>query len=427
MAVDAYSALLYGNGACATYESGIVAFEDFPTDLGPIWILGRQYDLSHQQREARDDVTSRLWFTYRKGFSPIGGTGPTTDQGWGCMLRCGQMMLAQALICKHLGREWRWKHTEDQGDPYKKILSLFLDRRDSCYSIHQIAQMGVAEGKKVGDWFGPNTVAQVIRKLSAFDTWSDLAVHVALDNTVVLEDIRKLCETTAELRVSAPQTSSAKRKKSPEPGASSAHVRHRTQGELGDVMLPNGLMEGACMTRPDQAWRPLLLIIPLRLGLNEINSVYVSRLKRCFRLPQTIGVIGGKPNHAHYFIGVVGDELVYLDPHTTQPVVGIDKWAYIQDDSFHCEHASRMPIKNLDPSIALSFYCHDENDFLSWCRNIKHVIYEGDLSPMFEVAETRPKHWPPFEPHHASIEPSFEFHSCDYPEDENSEEDFEFL
>lgn len=30
------------------------------------------------------------------------------------------------------------------------------------------------------------------RKLAAFDTWSRLAVHVAMDNTVIIEEISKL-------------------------------------------------------------------------------------------------------------------------------------------------------------------------------------------------------------------------------------------
>jgi len=33
-----------------------------------------------------------------------GGSGYTTDLGWGCMLRCGQMMMAQALVNRHLTR-----------------------------------------------------------------------------------------------------------------------------------------------------------------------------------------------------------------------------------------------------------------------------------------------------------------------------------
>ena len=40
---------------------------------------------------------------------------------------------------------------------------MFEDKRSAPYSIHQIALMGVSYGKQVGEWFGPNTIAQVLK------------------------------------------------------------------------------------------------------------------------------------------------------------------------------------------------------------------------------------------------------------------------
>lgn len=52
-----------------------------------------------------------------------------------------------------------------------------------------------------------------------------------------------------------------------------------------------------------------------------------------------------------------GDEVVYLDPHTTQEAgtVGQKETEEEQemDRSHHCSFAQRMPLEQLDPSLAL--------------------------------------------------------------------------
>ncbi len=69
-------------------------------------------------------------------------------------------------------------------------------------------------------------------------------------------------------------------------------------------------------------------------------------------MPQTLGCIGGKPNHAHYFIGYLEtDELLYLDPHVTQTYV--DTTSSNDDTSYHCDRVNRMKFSGLDPSLAL--------------------------------------------------------------------------
>lgn len=43
----------------------------------------------------------------------------------------------------------------------------------------------------------------------------------------------------------------------------------------------NGCREGACALAEEETalWRPLVLLIPLRLGLSDINEAYIETLK----------------------------------------------------------------------------------------------------------------------------------------------------
>ena len=133
-----------------------------------------------------DDFESRIWMTYRSNFPPIPRSqdpsasssmtfavrlrnladreGFSSDTGWGCMIRSGQSLLANALIMLHQGRDWRRKRK--QKDVEAKIVSLFADDPKAAFSIHRFVQHGAtACGKHPGQWFGPSATASCIKSV----------------------------------------------------------------------------------------------------------------------------------------------------------------------------------------------------------------------------------------------------------------------
>uniref|UniRef100_A0A4W5R8K6 Cysteine protease n=1 Tax=Hucho hucho TaxID=62062 RepID=A0A4W5R8K6_9TELE len=348
-------------------------FDDFPETSEPVWILGKDFNALTEKDDILSDVTSRLWFTYRKNFPPIGGTGPTSDTGWGCMLRCGQMILGEALVCRHLGRDC----TVNQINPCQEIspLSVYSHLKTNCVEYYPSCPRETVLNiirLALGKLTVLNIIRLALRKLTVFDSWSRLAVHVAMDNTVVTEEIKRLCMPWLDYG-----------------GAACAEPP-------GWMPKHNGCLEGACALAEEETalWKPLVLLIPLRLGLSDINKAYIETLKQCFQLPQSLGVIGGKPNSAHYFIGYVGEELIYLDPHTTQPAVEPCEDSQVPDDTYHCQHPPcRMHICEIDPSIAVGFFCRTEDDFDDWCVRIRKLSHTRGGLPMFELVDCQPSNF----------------------------------
>ncbi|XP_032636342.1 cysteine protease ATG4D isoform X1 [Chelonoidis abingdonii] len=207
--------------------------------LSPIYLFGHVYcfEVEEDVERFQKDFASRIWLTYRREFQQLEGTMWTTDCGWGCMLRSGQMILAQGLLMHFLGRNWTWPDAlfttslvemdamkpisparpgsaglqqlpalaVDRGrDPWgiwaplrplslqelekehrhRTIVSWFADHPRAPFGIHRLVELGRSSGKKAGDWYGPSIAAHIVRKaVEGCSEASGLAVYVSQDCT----------------------------------------------------------------------------------------------------------------------------------------------------------------------------------------------------------------------------------------------------
>lgn len=162
------------------------------------------------------------------------------------------------------------------------------------------------------------------------------------------------------------------------------------------------------IAKPDgSTFKPTLVLVGTRLGLDKVTPVYWEALKASLQMPQSIGIAGyffplqrksdpsadsysGQPSSSHYFIGVQGPHFFYLDPHQTRPALPLpdrlDKYTQEDIDSCHTRRLRRIHVKEMDPSMLIAFLIRDENDWKDWRRAVqevqgKAVIHVADQDP----------------------------------------------
>ncbi|KAI0475105.1 cysteine protease ATG4 [Xylariaceae sp. FL0804] len=316
-----------------------------------------------------DDFESRVWMTYRSEFAAIARSqdpkaasalsfsmrlksqlspdhqgGFSSDTGWGCMIRSGQSMLANAMLLQRLGRAWRRQNDKNGHGPGERdILKLFADDPRAPYSIHSFVRHGASAcGKYPGEWFGPSATARCIQALT---------------------------------------------------NATEPTLRVYSTGDGPDVYEDNFMK----IARPDgTTFHPTLILVGTRLGIDKITPVYWEALVASLQMPQSIGIAGGRPASSHYFIGVQGFHLFYLDPHFTRPALPYhaDAREYTEEeiDTCHTRKLRRLHVKDIDPSMLIGFLIRDEEDWRDWRRGVKHVqgkaiIHVSDHNPMAQMSE----------------------------------------
>ncbi|OCF45204.1 hypothetical protein I317_01007 [Kwoniella heveanensis CBS 569] len=287
------------------------------------------------------DFRSRIWCTYRSQYAPILSIpdnllipapqaslpsrpsqagwswsrpaeerGLTSDAGWGCMLRTGQSVLANALIHLHLGRDWRLPLDKPSSSPtnrveltdlqnyaeYVKILSWFLDDPSPLcpFSVHRMALIGKELGKEVGEWFGPSTAAGALKTLTNAFAPCGLAVATATDSIIYRSDVYVASNLPSEGWDGRPDAPKPRK-------SSSSTTKSTTWGE-----------------------KAVLILIGIRLGLDGVNPIYYDSIKALFTFPQSVGIAGGRPSSSYYFVGSQANSLFYLDPHFTRPAIPLE-------------------------------------------------------------------------------------------------------
>ncbi|XP_031382439.1 cysteine protease ATG4 [Punica granatum] len=326
-----------------------------------IWLLGVRYNVSSDDEAVglaafEQDFSSRVIMTYRKGFDAIGDSSYTSDVNWGCMLRSSQMLVAQALLFHRLGRSWRKPSDKLLTQEYIDILHHFGDTEACPFSIHSLIQSGKAYGLAAGSWVGPYAMCR---------SWEILVRSKR-------EELINHGEPALPMAIYV--------------------VSGDEDGERGGapvLCIEDAKRHCSEFSRGQSEWAPILLLVPLVLGLGKVNPRYVPSLRAIFSFPQSLGVLGGKPGASTYMIGVQDEEVFYLDPHEVQPAVTINRDNLEADtSSYHCSVIRHITLDSLDPSLAIGFYCRDKDDFDNFCSRASELAKESNGAPLFTVAET---------------------------------------
>ncbi len=110
--------------------------------------------------------------------------------------------------------------------------------------------------------------------------------------------------------------------------------------------------------------RTLLLLLPLRLGLQEVNSLYFDFITGALQLPSSVGIVGGTPGRSLYFVGCQEEELLFLDPHILRPTPFAAASAPDLVAEFHTDRVLSIPVKEMDPSMMFGFVCANREEVI---------------------------------------------------------------
>lgn len=143
--------------------------------------------------EFENRVSAFILMTYWDGFVFNGIK--QSDSGWGCMIRVGQMAIANALL--KIYKNW------------ETVINLFLDYyfgKEAPFSIINLIHVGYElVNKAIGEWYGAHSITQVLHNVNEwFNKTLKLKTVVFNDGIVYWEILNETIEENENLFIMIP-------------------------------------------------------------------------------------------------------------------------------------------------------------------------------------------------------------------------------
>lgn len=388
-------------------------------------IYDKSYSGTQMKQRIQNALSSIILMTYRNGMNAIHNisTGDyfNTDCGWGCTIRSAQMMLAKAII--ELKKfDFSIKNNKDaefmdiiafkeetialfadNNIPtnialklkdfdwiFKEITKLYLNQKKepldfrndinepnkfeikSPFSIRTICHFT----KNVGKWSNVMIVIQSLIKISKY-AYSDITM-IHYPNGVIseLELFNSFCNVIPctcgnPFQLLQDNDNDAK---SDEDNTIPLHLNK--ENCVACSSISNNKHDGNIIKYNNQIYRFTnkgIIFVTVRLGLKYLENGYVEDVKNILKIPNNIGLIGGKADRAFYFIGYFNNVFICLDPHFNQDAIDIADNDFI---SYRVNNLYMIKPSEMSPEITFGILITKGDDFSKCLSSLKEINKE---------------------------------------------------
>ena len=346
------------------------------------------------------ELDSLILFTYRNHFykitNDLNNTNYISDKGWGCAIRCGQMVLAKALMNFNLSSP----NIDSVKKIRKNIIELFFDNPlEISLSLKQ-----KYEFKKFINYDTNNTsltpneekyisllkpfvseISQCYKNKNQQYTLSPFGIlNILLLGKVLFN--KQPGEWYSDVNILGIFTFIQNYMKV----LQNVEIIHFKEGYICEETLLR-----KCFNKDDETQNSTdtntinknntkyifskkgIIFVSIRLGLSTVEKSYFSGMKKFFLIRHNIGFVGGKPRKAFYFIGKAEEGLIYLDPHTlhTAPenMMKLDeKLPQYKSKTFV------LPLENLSPGLSVGFIFGNLDEYLELMEDLTNYSKRED-------------------------------------------------